>query len=132
MKGSMTEQNLMKAFAGESQARNRYTFYAAVAADEGYRQIANLLLETADNERSHAFQFYGLLEGGTFQGDILTPVQEHGKHAHPFENDRDSCGVDCGIRPVVQFNGGLPCCRQDVGAGRKGNVPGTPGIRVKE
>jgi rubrerythrin len=65
MKGSITEQSLMKAFAGESQARNRYTFDAAVAADEGYRQIANIFLETADNERSHAFQFFSLLEGGT-------------------------------------------------------------------
>jgi rubrerythrin len=65
MKGSMTEQNLMKAFAGESQARNRYTFDAAVAAEEGYKQIANIFLETADNERSHAFQFFSLLEGGT-------------------------------------------------------------------
>lgn len=65
MKGSKTELNLMKGFAGESQARNRYTFYAVVAGDEGYRQIANLFLETADNERSHAFQFFSLLEGGT-------------------------------------------------------------------
>jgi rubrerythrin len=64
MKGSSTEQNLMKAFAGESQARNRYTFYAEVAAEEGYKQIADLFLETADNERAHAFQFFGLLEGG--------------------------------------------------------------------
>jgi rubrerythrin len=64
MKGSKTEQNLMKAFAGESQARNRYTFYAGVAADEGYQQIAAIFLETADNERSHAFQFFSLLEGG--------------------------------------------------------------------
>ena len=64
MKGSMTEQNLMKAFAGESQARNRYTFDAMVAAEEGYKQIANIFLETADNERSHAFQFFSLLEGG--------------------------------------------------------------------
>jgi rubrerythrin len=64
MKGSKTEQNLMKAFAGESQARNRYTFYATVAADEGYMQIANLFLETADNERAHAFSFFSLLDGG--------------------------------------------------------------------
>jgi rubrerythrin len=64
MKGSKTEQNLMKAFAGESQARNRYTFYARVAADEGYMQIANLFLETADNERAHAFSFFSLLDGG--------------------------------------------------------------------
>jgi rubrerythrin len=64
MKGSGTEQNLMKAFAGESQARSRYTFYATVAADEGYRQITNSFLETADNERSHALQFFSILEGG--------------------------------------------------------------------
>ena len=64
MRGSQTEQNLMKAFAGESQARNRYTFYASVATEEGYKQIADLFLETADNERSHALQFFSLLEGG--------------------------------------------------------------------
>lgn len=64
MKGSKTEQNLMKAFAGESQARNRYTFYAKVAAEEGYNQIADLFLETADNERAHAFGFFSLLDGG--------------------------------------------------------------------
>ena len=64
MKGSKTEQNLMKAFAGESQARNRYTFSAKVAEDEGYVQIANIFLETADNERAHAFGFFSLLEGG--------------------------------------------------------------------
>lgn len=64
MKGSKTEQNLMKAFAGESQARNRYTFFAQVAAEEGYRQIADIFLETADNERAHAYGFFSLLEGG--------------------------------------------------------------------
>ena len=64
MKGSRTEQNLMKAFAGESQARNRYTFYAKMAEEEGYVQIANLFLETAENERAHAFAFFRLLEGG--------------------------------------------------------------------
>lgn len=64
MKGSKTEQNLMKAFAGESQARTRYTFYADVAEQEGYLQIAELFRETADNERAHAFGFFSLLEGG--------------------------------------------------------------------
>jgi rubrerythrin len=64
MTGSQTEQNLMKAFAGESQARNRYTYFADVAAEAGYMQIANLFLETADNERAHAFQFFSLLDGG--------------------------------------------------------------------
>ena len=64
LKGSKTESNLMKAFAGESQARNRYTYAANVAAAEGYMQISNLFLETADNERAHAFAFFQLLDGG--------------------------------------------------------------------
>jgi len=64
MKGSRTEQNLMKAFAGESQARNRYTFDAEVAEQEGYLQIADLFRETADNERAHAYAFFSLLDGG--------------------------------------------------------------------
>ncbi len=64
MRGSRTEQNLMKAFAGESQARNRYTFYAEVAEQEGYLQIAQLFRETAENERSHAYGFFQLLDGG--------------------------------------------------------------------
>jgi len=54
LKGSKTEKNLMEAFAGESQARNKYTFYASVAKKEGYEQIAALFLETADNEKEHA------------------------------------------------------------------------------
>jgi rubrerythrin len=54
LKGSKTEKNLMEAFAGESQARNKYTFYASVAKKEGYEQIAALFLETAENEREHA------------------------------------------------------------------------------
>lgn len=57
-KDSETLQNLMKAFAGESQARNRYTFYAAQARKEGFRQIENIFLETADNERIHAKRFF--------------------------------------------------------------------------
>ena len=56
IKGSQTEKNLMAAFAGESQARNKYTFYAQVAKQEGYEQICKLFLETADNERAHAKQ----------------------------------------------------------------------------
>lgn len=64
IKGTKTELNLLKAFAGESQARNRYTFYAAAAKREGYEQIAALFLETADNEREHAKVFYKYLEGG--------------------------------------------------------------------
>ena len=54
LKGSKTEQNLMTAFAGESQARNKYTYFASVAKKEGYEQIASIFLETAENEKEHA------------------------------------------------------------------------------
>ncbi|HHU11735.1 MAG TPA: rubrerythrin family protein [Clostridiaceae bacterium] len=64
LKGSKTEQNLMKAFAGESQARNRYTYYAGVANKEGYRQIEGIFIETAEQEREHAKVFFKhLVEG---------------------------------------------------------------------
>lgn len=61
LKGTKTAENLMKAFAGESQARNRYTYYASVAKKEGYVQIQNLFLETADNEKEHAKRFFKFL-----------------------------------------------------------------------
>jgi len=64
IKGSRTEQNLLKAFAGESQARNRYTYFASVARKEGFEQIANIFAETAENEKEHAKLFFKLLEGG--------------------------------------------------------------------
>lgn len=64
LKGTRTEQNLMTAFAGESQARNKYTFYASVAKKEGYHQIANFFLETAGNEKEHAEIWFKLLHGG--------------------------------------------------------------------
>ncbi len=61
LKGTRTEKNLEAAFAGESQARTKYTFYAAIARDEGYEQIAGLFEETADNERAHAQRLAGFL-----------------------------------------------------------------------
>ena len=64
IKGTRTEQNLLKAFAGESQARNRYTFYASIAKKEGYEQISALFLETAENEKEHAKVFFKHLDGG--------------------------------------------------------------------
>ena len=64
LKGSKTEQNLMTAFAGESQARNKYTYYASKAKKEGYEQIAAIFLETADNEKEHAKMWFKLLNGG--------------------------------------------------------------------
>jgi rubrerythrin len=64
VKGTKTEKNLLKAFAGESQARNRYTYFASTARKEGFEQIANIFTETADNEKEHAKVFFGYLEGG--------------------------------------------------------------------
>jgi len=64
IKGSETEKNLLKAFAGESQARNRYTYFASVAKKEGYEQISGIFLETAENEKEHAKVFFQYLEGG--------------------------------------------------------------------
>jgi rubrerythrin len=74
LKGTRTEENLLKSFAGESQARNRYTFYASVADKEGYKQMRNLFIETADNEKEHAKRFYKfLLEG--LQGELPTAIK---------------------------------------------------------
>lgn len=61
LKGTKTAENLMKAFAGESQARNRYTYYSSTAKKEGYVQISNIFLETAENEREHAKRFFKFL-----------------------------------------------------------------------
>lgn len=64
LKGTRTEANLLKAFAGESQARTRYTYFASAAKKEGYEQIAAIFMETAENEREHAKVFFKHLEGG--------------------------------------------------------------------
>ena len=67
IKGSQTEKNLLAAFAGESQARNRYTYFASKARKEGMEQIANIFVETADNEKEHAQVFFQYLEGGSVE-----------------------------------------------------------------
>jgi len=64
IKGTKTEKNVLAAFAGESQARNRYTYFASVAKKAGYEQIGEIFLETAENEKEHAKLFFKLLEGG--------------------------------------------------------------------
>ena len=64
LKGSKTEKNLIEAFAGESQARNKYTYFASKAKKEGYEQIAAIFQETADNEKEHAKMWFKLLQGG--------------------------------------------------------------------
>lgn len=67
LKGAKTEKNLLASFAGESQARNRYTYFASVAKKAGFEQIAAIFLETADNEKEHAKRFFRLLEGGDLE-----------------------------------------------------------------
>jgi rubrerythrin len=74
IKGSKTEQNLLKAFAGESQARNRYTYFASVARKAGYEQIANIFMETAENEKEHAKVFFKYLEGGELEITAAYPA----------------------------------------------------------
>ena len=82
LKGTRTEKNLLAAFAGESQARNRYTYFSSVAKKEDLIQISNIFQETADNEKEHAKRFFKLLEGGEveitavyFAGKIGTTAQ---------------------------------------------------------
>ncbi|MFH2069518.1 MAG: rubrerythrin [Candidatus Omnitrophota bacterium] len=74
LKGTQTEKNLLKAFAGESQARNRYTYFAGVARKEGYEQIANIFIETANNEKEHAKVFFKHLEGGDVEITAAYPA----------------------------------------------------------
>jgi len=93
LKGSLTEQNLLKAFSGESQARNRYTYFASVARKEGLEQMAALFTETADNEKEHAKRFFGFLEGGmvtitaTYPAGLIGTTLENLKAAADGEHE---------------------------------------------
>ena len=80
LKGSKTEQNLMTAFAGESQARNKYTYFASKAKKEGYEQISKLFLETADNEKEHAKIWFKLLKDG--MPDTMTNLEDAANGEH--------------------------------------------------
>lgn len=74
IKGSQTEKNLLASFAGESQARTRYTYFASAAKKEGYEQISALFLETAENEKEHAKVFFKFLEGGALEITAMYPA----------------------------------------------------------
>ncbi|HOF16065.1 MAG TPA: ferritin family protein [Bacteroidales bacterium] len=74
LKNTKTEKNLLTAFAGESQAKNRYTFFAKVAKKEGYEQIAAYFMETAEQEEQHAKQFFSFLEGGMVEITAAYPA----------------------------------------------------------
>jgi rubrerythrin len=79
--GTKTEKNLLAAFAGESQARNRYTYFASTAKKEGYEQIAAIFLETAENEKEHAKRFFKFLEGGMAEFTATFPAGRIGATA---------------------------------------------------
>jgi rubrerythrin len=93
LKGSKTEQNLLKAFAGESQARNRYEFFASVAKKEGFEQIAAIFIETSLQEKEHAKRFFKFLEGGvteiiaSYPSGIIGTTKENLKAAAEGENE---------------------------------------------
>jgi len=91
-KGSKTEQNLLKSFAGESQARNRYTYFASQAKKDGFEQISAIFLETADQEKEHAKRFFKFLQGGeleitaAFPAGVVGTTAENLKAAAAGEN----------------------------------------------
>jgi rubrerythrin len=93
LRGTQTEKNLLAAFAGESQARNRYTFFASKAKKEGYEHIAAIFLETADNEKEHAKRFFKFLEGGeveitaSFPAGVIGTTKDNLKAAADGEQE---------------------------------------------
>ncbi len=93
IKGTRTEHNLLKAFAGESQARNRYTYFASAARKEGYVQISDIFMETAEQEKEHAKRFFKFLEGGmteitaTYPAGIIGTTIENLKAAADGEHE---------------------------------------------
>ena len=95
LKGSKTEANLMTAFAGESQARNKYTYYASKAKKDGYVQIAAIFEETANNEKEHAKMWFKLLHGGI--GDTVDNLNRRelrvDRHVRRFRQDRPGRGL---------------------------------------
>jgi rubrerythrin len=93
LKGTKTEKHLLGAFAGESQARNRYTFFASAAKKEGFEQVSNIFLETAENEKEHAKRFFKFLEGGvveitaSFPAGVIGSTKDNLKGAAAGENE---------------------------------------------
>jgi len=81
IKGAKTEQNLLKSFAGESQARNRYTYFSSTARNEGFMQIADIFEETANQEKEHAKRFFKFLEGGMLEITASFPAGKVGTTA---------------------------------------------------
>ena len=96
LKGSQTEKNLLAAFAGESQARNRYTFFASKAKKEGYEQISAIFQETANNEKEHAELFFKLLKGGMVEITASYPAGVIGPTAMNLKEAADGEKLEWG------------------------------------
>ncbi len=96
LKGSKTEQNLLKAFAGESQARNRYSYFASAARKEGFEQISVIFLETADNEKEHAKVFFKHLEGRDVEITATYPAGKIGTTAENLKAAADGEKMEWG------------------------------------
>jgi len=103
LKGSKTEHNLLAAFAGESQARNRYTFFASAARKEGYEQIAGIFEETAGNEKEHAQLFFKHLQGGEVE---ITAKYPAGIIATTLENLKAAAAGEHLETTMLYPNGG--------------------------
>ena len=107
LKGSKTEQNLMEAFAGESQARNKYTYYASKAKKDGYEEIANIFTETANNEKEHAKMWFKAPHGGAVPSTVENLVDaaagEHGEWTEMYERMAKDAEAEGFTRLAYQF-----------------------------
>ena len=105
--GSQTEKNLEAAFAGESQARNKYTYFASVAKKQGFEQIANLFLKTADNEKEHAKMWFKELNGiGDTAENLLAAAEGENKNKERVKEQICSCADGDG----AHTNKGISLC----------------------
>lgn len=109
LKGTKTEKNLMEAFAGESQARNKYTYYASVAKKEGYEQIAAVFEETANNEKEHAKMWFKELHGGSVPGTIENLIDaakgENGEWTEMYKRMAEEAREEGFIEIAEKFEG---------------------------
>ena len=110
LKGSKTEKNLMEAFAGESQARNKYTYWASKAKKEGYEQIAAIFLETADNEKEHAKMWFKELQGGeilsTKENLLQAAMGEHEEWTDMYKRMAEEAKEE-GFDPIARLFEGV-------------------------
>ncbi len=109
LKGSNTEKNLMEAFAGESQARNKYTYYASKAKKDGFEEIASIFEETANNEKEHAKIWFKYLQGGSIKDTLSNLLDaaagEHGEWTEMYERMANEAEREGFTRIAQQFRG---------------------------